>query len=121
MTEARMTKEEFLESRKAAGRVIGKVDVPFRDVTGLDIDHHQPNEDTMTDNTLTDNNIKPTKPVDHRIHIAALRGAEAAYYDGLAAEAERRGHFRMSIKHRETAAELRRLSEADARSTGQEQ
>ena len=57
-----------------------------------------------------DNNIKPTKPVDQR--IASLRWAEAAHYDRLAAEAERRGHIRMSIKHAETAAELRRLSEA---------
>jgi predicted HD phosphohydrolase len=67
---------------------------------------------------MTDNNIKPTKPVDHCIHIAALRWAQAAYYDGLAAEAERRGHIRMSIKHAETAAELRRPYEADARGTG---
>lgn len=67
---------------------------------------------------MTDNNIKPTKPVDHCIHIAALRWAQAAYYDGLAAEAERRGHFRMSIKFADSAAELRRLSEADARGTG---
>ena len=67
---------------------------------------------------MADNNVKPTKPVDNSIPIASLRWAEAAYYDGLAAEAERRGHIRMSIKHAETAAELRRLSEADARGTG---
>ena len=58
-----------------------------------------------------DNNIKPTKPVDQR--IASLRWAEAAHYDDLAVQAERRGHFRMSIKHRETAAELRRPTTAD--------
>jgi hypothetical protein len=59
---------------------------------------------------MKDNNIKPTKPVD--------RWAQAAYYDGLAAEAERCGHFRMAIKFADSAAELRRLSEADVRGTG---
>jgi hypothetical protein len=62
---------------------------------------------------MTDNKLQPTKPVDHSIHIASLRWAQAAYYDGLAAEAERCGHFRMSILHRETAAELRRPATAD--------
>jgi hypothetical protein len=61
-----------------------------------------------------DNNIKPTKPVDN---IASLL-AEAAHYDNLAAQAERWGHFRMEIMHRETAAELRRLAKADAGGTG---
>ena len=38
----------------------------------------------MTDN----NNIKPTKPVDYCMHVAALRWAQTAFYDGLDAEAE---------------------------------
>jgi hypothetical protein len=57
---------------------------------------------------MTDNNIKPTKPVDHSIPFASLRWAEAAHYDDLAAQAEQWGHFRMAIMHRETAAEIRR-------------
>jgi hypothetical protein len=68
------------------------------------------------DNTLTDN-IKPTKPVDHCMHVATLRWAQAAFYDGLDAEAERRGHVGMSIKFAESATELRieaRIAEADA-------
>jgi hypothetical protein len=60
---------------------------------------------------MTDSDIKPTRPITHRI----VRWAEAARYDDLAAQAERWGHFRMAITHRETAAELRRLSEADKR------
>ena len=57
---------------------------------------------------MTDNNIKPIKPVDRCMPVASLRWAQAAFYDGLAAEAERRGHIRMSIKYADSAAELRR-------------
>jgi hypothetical protein len=63
---------------------------------------------------MTDNNGKPTKPVDN---IASFRLAEAAHYDELAAQAERWGHFRMQFSYQATAAELRRLAKAD--STGE--
>lgn len=59
---------------------------------------------------MTNNNIKPTKPVDHSMYAASLRWAEAAHFDDLAAQAERWGNFRMAIRHKETAAELRRLA-----------
>ena len=36
----------------------------------------------MTDTT----NTKPIKPVEHCMHVAALRWAQAAFYDGLDAE-----------------------------------
>jgi hypothetical protein len=64
--------------------------------------------------TMTDNNIKPTKPVDNSIAISSRRLAEAAHYDELAAQAERWGHFRMEMMHREAAAQLRRLAKADS-------
>jgi hypothetical protein len=92
--------------------------------------HHQPSEDTMANiinikpTKPVDhifevlNRMKPTKPVDHCMHVAALHWAQAAFYDGLDAEAVRRGHINTSIKFAHCAQELRfgaRNAEAGAR------
>jgi len=64
------------------------------------------------------NRMKPTKPVDHCSHVAALRWAQAAFYDGLDAEAVRRDHIWTSVKFAHCAQELRfgaRNAEAAAR------
>lgn len=63
-------------------------------------------------------NRTPTKLPDHCSHVAALLWAQAAFYDGLDAEAVRRGHIWTSVKFADGALELRimaRLAEANAR------
>jgi hypothetical protein len=65
--------------------------------------------------------IKTESPVDHCMHVATLRWAQAEFYQGLEDEAELRGHIWMSIKFADSAAELRsaaRMAEADAGGTG---
>jgi hypothetical protein len=62
---------------------------------------------------MTINNFEPIKPVDSIETLAAYREL-AAYYNGLAAQAERSGRYRASLAYAQTAAELRCLCDADA-------
>ena len=59
------------------------------------------------------NNFGPIKPLNSIEALAAYYDL-AAFYDGLAAQAERSGRYRASLAYVQTAAELRRLCEADA-------
>jgi hypothetical protein len=76
------------------------------------------NDNEPCGHTMIINNFGPIKSVDHSIAELAAYHDLAAYYDGLAMQAERSGRYRVSLAYAQTAAELRRLSATDARGTG---